>query len=182
MFKLWCRKRSEERQRDATLSNMLLEQPSHTVTSKEDGPACGFWLQEEIRYNTCNKNKRPALNEICLLSFLSEHVSFPITFKEVSKHINKRMWQCLPSVIQTWERFNHLAQLPCPIQSLDLFVTAARSWTNVLTEASPLVLPSSQWECLIKGEIKLGMQTSFFNDKNLPWWIAATKLPFLGLC
>lgn len=125
------------------------------LMSKEDGPACGFWLQEEICYNTCNKNKRPALNEICLLLFISEHVSSPITFKEVSKHINKRMWQHLPSVIQTGERFNHLAQLQCPMQSLDLLVTAARSWTNVLTEASPLVLLSSQWECLIKGEIKL---------------------------
>lgn len=67
------------------------------------------------------------LNELCLFSFLSEHVSFPITFKEVSKHIDKRMWLYLPNVSQPWERFNHLAQFPCPIQSFDLLVTAARS-------------------------------------------------------
>jgi len=111
--------------------------------------------------------------------FLNEHVSFPLTFKEVSKHINKRMWLCLPNVSQPWERFNHLTQLPCPIQSLDLFVTAARSGTNDLKEASLLVLLSNQLECLIKAEIKLGMQNSFLKWQELATVTGSWKTSFL---
>lgn len=132
---------------------------------RRHGQACGSWLQDVLEY--MHKNEGSALNEICLFPFLSEYISSPITFKEVGKHINKRMCQCLPSVIRMWERFNHLAQLPCPIQSLDLLVTADRFWTNVLTEGSPLVLLPSQWDCLIKGEKQLGMQTSFLRQQEL---------------
>lgn len=151
---------------------------SQSMSTEDTGQPVALGCKKK-HYNTCNKNKRSALNEICLLSFLSEHGSFPTTFKEVSKHISKRMWQCLPSVIQTWKRFNHLAQLPCPIQSLDLLVIAARSWTNVLTGASPLVLLSSQWECLIKGEIKLGMQTSSLKWQELAMVNSSCKTPLL---
>lgn len=89
------------------------------------------------------------------------------------------MWLCLPNVSQPWERFNHLTQLPCPIQSLDLFVTAARPGTSDLTEASPLVLLSNQLECLIKAEIKLGMQTSYPKWQELATVTRSWRTSFL---